>query len=92
MNKKTLGILLVQLANMTNNATSKSEAIEKGLDSYLSLDNYPMYGGYNLIKIDVNSGGHEDSFNSFPSCGGRVKASVMIEKMRSFMAGLDFNS
>jgi len=91
-NKTTLAILLQQLANMTNNAVSKNEAIEKGLDSYLALDNYPMYGGYNLIKVGVKNGAHYSSFNSFSSCGGRVPAKVMIEKMSSFMAGLDFKA
>ncbi len=91
-NKETLSILLRQLCNMTNEANSKDEAIEKGLDSYLMLDNYPMYGGYNLIRVAVVGGGHNTSFNSFSSAGYRVTAKVMIEKMRSFMAGIGFNS
>lgn len=89
-NQKTLVILLTQLANMTNNATSKDEAKSKGLADYLYLDNYPMYGGYNLVKVDVNSGGHSNSFNSFSSCGNRITAKVMIEKIRSFMDALNY--
>jgi hypothetical protein len=89
---KTLEILLSQLATMTNKAASKDEAINKGLNSYLSLDNYPMYGGYNLVSVSVNGGGHSNSFNSFPSCGNRINGKAMIEKIRSFMDGLNFNS
>lgn len=89
-NQKTLSILLTQLANKTNNATSKEEAIAKGLNSYLHLDNYPMYGGYNLVAVSVKGGGHSDAFNSFSSCGNRLKAAVMIEKIRSFMDGLTY--
>jgi len=87
--QKTLAILLSQLANMTNEATNKEDAIKKGLKSYLMLDNYPMYGGYNLVRVSVTSGGHSDSFNSFSSCGNRIKGQAMIEKLRSFMAGLE---
>lgn len=89
-NKETLSILLAQLANMTKKANSKDDAIKKGLDEYLYLDNYPMYGGYNLVSVSVVGGGHGNSFNSFPSCGGRVTAKVMIEKMRSFMDGISY--
>ena len=87
---KTLSILLAQLANMTNEATSKDEAISKGLSHYLYLDNYPMYGGYNLVKVAVQGGGHSQSFNSFSSCGGRVNGKVMAEKIRSFMDALEY--
>lgn len=77
---------------MTNEANSKDEAIKKGLKSYLYLDNYPMYGGYNLVRVDVVGGGHSTSFNSFSSCGNRVVAKVMIEKIRSFMDGINFKN
>lgn len=77
---------------MTGEANSKQEAIDKGLKSYLMLDNYPMYGGYNLVRVNVVGGGHSTSFNSFSSCGNRVVAKVMIEKMRSFMDGINFKS
>lgn len=89
---KTLEILLSQLATMTDKATSKDEAISKGLESYLMLDNYPMYGGYNLVAVSVNGGGRSNAFNSFSSCGNRLIGKVMIEKLRSFMDGLNFNS
>jgi hypothetical protein len=88
---KTLEILLSQLAEMTNKATSKDEAISKGLTSYLMLDNYPMYGGYNLVAVSVNGGSHSDAFNSFSSCGNRLSGKVMIQKLRSFMDGLTYN-
>ena len=90
-NKKTLSILLLELAKMTNNANSPKSALEKGLKSYLALENYPMYGGYNLIFIDCQTGAHGTAFNSFSSCGGRVPAKVMIEKIRSFMAGISYS-
>lgn len=90
-NKQILVNLLIQLANVTGNAITKQEAISKGLGNYLSLDNYPMYGGYNLVRVNVLSGGHDSSFNSFPSCGGRVTASVMIEKIRSFINGVKYS-
>jgi hypothetical protein len=51
-----------------------------------------MYGGYNLVSVSVNGGGHSNSFNSFPSCGNRINGKAMIEKIRSFMDGLNFNS
>jgi hypothetical protein len=89
---KTLSILLKQLANMTNNAVSKDEAIQKGLDYYLYLDNYPMYGGYNLVRVDVKSGGHGTAFNSFSSCGGRINGKAMADKIRSFMDGLAYQN
>lgn len=87
---QTLSILLRQLANMTGQAVSQDEAKEKGLAEYLYLDNYPMYGGYNLVSVGVQGGGHNSSFNSFPSAGGRVNGKVMIEKIRSFMAGISY--
>ena len=88
--KKILDLLLLELAKKTNNAISKKEAIGKGLDKYLALDYYPLYGGYNLIAIDIHTGGHYEAFKSFSSCGNRLKAPVMVEKIRSFIAGLDY--
>ena len=86
--KERLNNLLLEIAKFTNQATTKEEAIEKNLNGYLYLDNYPMYGGYNLLKVDVNNGGHYTAFNSFSSYGNRLPAKVMIEKMESFIDGL----
>lgn len=88
---KKLSSLLRELADLTNNATSKEEAIQKGLDSYLYLDNYPMYGGYNLVKVGVKNGGHYNAFDGFPSCGGRIKGLAMVQKLESFIFGLKYN-
>lgn len=87
--KKMLGFQLVALSNKVNIPCSRENAKETGAEFYLHLDNYPMYGGYNLILVNVKSGGHYP-FDMFPNCGGRVKAETMYNMIRSFINGINY--
>ncbi len=88
--KHQLQYLLEKVAKLTHKATSKNDAIEKGLISYLYLDNNPTFGGLNLVSVMIDGGGHSTSFKSFSSCGNRIKPDAMIQKMESFIDGLEY--
>jgi hypothetical protein len=87
--KKMLGFQLEALSRIVNIPHTRETAKETGAKYYLHLDNYPMYGGYNLILVDVQSGGH-NPFSMFPSCGGRVNAETMYNMIKCFIYGMKY--
>ena len=60
--KEILQDLVNDIAELTNQATSKEEAINKGLDRFLHIDYASVYGGYRLVSVAVNGGAHHTAF------------------------------
>ena len=81
--------LVNRIAELTKKASSYNEAIEKGLNSYLTLDFNSNYGGYNLVSVNIEGGGHGTAFYCFSSCGNRLKYKDMVNKLESFICGLE---
>ena len=88
--RKILEFLLEAIANKTGQATSKEEAIKKGLDRFLWLDYASCYGGYRLVNVMVFGGGHSDAMGRCSSAT-RLKASVMETYLRGILTGLESN-
>jgi hypothetical protein len=59
---KNLQNLLNRIAEIKNLATSKSDAIAKNQDRYLSLDYGRYYGGYRVVNVKIESGAHFGAF------------------------------
>ncbi len=88
---KQLNNLLEDLAQLTDMATSKESAEAKGLDKYLYLEYASVYGGWRLVNVGVNNGGHYGAFGS-NATEPRLKAKEMEIKLRGIMAGVNYSS
>ena len=86
-----LNNLVKQICDLTGMSNNKAQAIEKGQDKYLALENAACYGGWRLINVGVNNGAHYGAFN-FGSTDARVKASEMATKLRGIIAGLEYKN
>ena len=70
---KTLQSILNDIASKLNLATTEQQAIEMGLTHYLELDYNSYYGGYRLINVSVESGGHCGAFGESSACNRSSK-------------------
>jgi len=80
---KHLNIILKDIATKLNLATSKDEAIQKGLDIYLQLEYARHYGGYRLVNVMVKNGGHLGAFGESSACSRKSK-----KEMTNYLEGL----
>ncbi len=84
-----LAALLADLAGMTNQATSKEQAIEMGKDKYLFIEYASNYGGYRLVNVGIDKGTHYGAFNG-NGCESRLKFNEMELKLRSLITGVSY--
>lgn len=89
MTKKMLGFKLQTLSEIVNIPCTREGALKSGAPEFLYLDHNNIYGGYNLVMVDITSGAHR-AFAGFPSTGGRVTAGVMNKMINSFMEGMQY--
>lgn len=87
--KKELQKLVNQIGELTGLATSHEEATNKDLKSFLFLQHAPVYGGYRLISIMLDSGVHHGALG-MSSCEANLKASEMEIKLRGIITGLTY--
>ena len=80
---KHLNIILKDIETKLNLATSKEEAINKGLEMFLYLEYARHYGGYRLVNVLVKNGGHCNAFGE--SCSGSRKSN---KEMTNYLEGL----
>ncbi len=88
MTRKKLNDLVRAIADITGEATSHREAIEKGKETYLLLDYVQCYGGYRIVSKSVEKG------TEYGALGGngmeaRLSAKRMAEKLSNILAGLE---
>lgn len=86
--RKTLDILVTEIADLLNLATSKEQAIEKGQDKYLYLEYASVYGGYRLVNVGVSNGAHYRALG-MSSTSARLKASEMETMLRGIITGIE---
>lgn len=55
----------------------------------LQLDYNSLYGGYILVNVNPQTGGHYSAFG-MSECGPRVKANEMYSKINCLIAGIEF--
>ncbi len=87
--QKDLNDIVRQIADNLGLATSKDEAIKKGLDKYLALENAAVYGGWRIVNIGVNNGAHYGAFGG-NGTEARVKASEMMARLDGILTGIEY--
>lgn len=88
---KNLNSILEDIARVLNVSTSKEQAIEKGQNKYLFIEYARHYGGYRVVNIDVQTGGHSGAFGESPCCP-RVSLKVMTKYLEGVLFGVEYNS
>lgn len=81
--------LVQDIAQLTGGAASRDEAKEKGLDKFLYIDYASVYGGYRLINVNVEGGGHSGSVMG-SSVEKRVTYANFCYGLTALIAGLKF--
>jgi len=87
-NRKQLDNLVKEIADKLNLSNNREQAKEKKQKHFLALENAPIYGGYRLINVAVESGAHCGAFGG-NGCEARLKAGEMAIKLRSILAGIE---
>lgn len=87
--KKDLQYVLERIADLIGEATTKEQAIEKGLDRYLCLDYASIYGGYRVAFVGVKNGAHYGALG-MSSAESRMKASEMLRTLEGIEFGLEY--
>ena len=90
MKASDLNNLLQRIAELTGQATSKEEAKANNLKTFLHLEYASVYGGYRLITVNAENGGHGGAFGG-SSCEGRLKAKDMYTKLSGIYQGLIYS-
>jgi hypothetical protein len=81
---------LQYIAKLANLPTSKQQAIEMKQDRYLHCEYASCYGGYRLINVDVESGGHFGAFG-LSSTMGRLKANEFYNFLNGIESTLQYS-
>ena len=87
-NTQHLNSILESIAEITGEATSKDQAIEKGHERFLYIEYASAYGGYRLVSVGVNNGAHYGVFGG-NGCESRLKYKEMVIKLEGILAGLN---
>ena len=56
---KLFSNLLAQYCKLTNQHCTRQSAIEAGATHFLQLDNTPIYGGWRLNAVKLDTGAHD---------------------------------
>jgi len=84
-----LNNLVKTICDLTGLSNNKEQAISKGQDRYLYLEYASVYGGYRLVNVNVNSGGHSGAFGG-SGTEARLKSSEMYTKLSALIAGIEY--
>lgn len=84
---KEVNKLLLEICVKGGFASNKEEALLIGKDKYLQIDYSRMYGGYRLVNVGVDSGGHSGAFGQ-SSCVARLPKSKMLAYMWEILDSL----
>ena len=86
--KTELNDILNIIADKLNLATSKQKAIELNQNKYLILENNSTYGGYRVVNVNINNGGHSGAFGE-SSCESRISKKLMMLKLKAILIGIN---
>lgn len=89
-NIEKINILLNEIANQTNQATSKEQAQSMNLDKYLFIEYASVYGGYRIVNVGVKNGAHYGALNG-SGTENRLNAPKMIDKLSNILNGMQIN-
>ena len=88
---KLLQKLLEDIAAATDQATTPEQAKKDGKTSYLALENAACYGGYRMIAVNLQNGGHRSPLPNMSSIETRHTGKIMEIYMRGILIGLNYN-
>jgi len=77
------------LANVSGYPTTEKEAIITNKEFYLSIDYNPIYGGYRLDLVKIDSGAVYGVFG-YSSMGARLNIKQFNDRLRAIIAGIEF--
>ena len=78
--KSELQSLLAEISKLSGISTEKKD----GEKYHLFLDFASCYGGYRLVKVNNENGGHFGAFGD-SSCCERLRAGKMADKLRTIV-------
>ena len=87
--KKNIEQLIKTISILTNKATNKEEAINKEQKTYLHLEYSSHYGGYRLVNVRLEDGGHWGAFGE-SSAVNRRSAKAMISYLEGLINGIEY--
>lgn len=85
---KQVKLLVEQIANIKGYAISKDDALNKGLQSYIEVEYSNAYGGYRVVMVRVEGGGHFGALGESSICPRRSK-SKMIAFLQGYLNALN---
>jgi hypothetical protein len=86
---KYLNELLKEIATLEGKATTSEEAEKLGLTHFYYLEHNSVYGGYRVVSVRVENGGHSGAFGG-NGCEARLKGKEMAIKLKSVLYGLEY--
>jgi len=90
MKQSVLNNLVRQIADELGFATSRKEAQEKNLDSFLFLEYASCYGGYRIVTVKTESGAHYGALGYNSTCS-RMKATEMYAALSGILQGIELS-
>lgn len=87
-NKDVLHFLLKEIAEKLNLSLTENEAKEKKQNYYLSLEYSSAYGGYRVVNVSIETGGHYGALGG-SSTDANLKAAIMEIKLRGILSGIE---
>lgn len=87
MKQSILNNIVREIADELGLATSRAEAKEKGLDSFLFLEYASVYGGYRIVTVKVENGAHYGALGYSSTCS-RMSAKEMYAALNGILQGL----
>lgn len=88
--EKHLTELLQEVADYSNNATSKKDAVNMGKGYFLAFEYASEYGGWRLIGVNAENGGHLGVFG-YSASEGRISAKEMYIRLEGILKGLKYS-
>jgi|SRR6187402_142080 len=88
MKQSELNNIVRSIADELGLATSRKEAKEKGLPSYLFLEYAAVYGGYRIVSVGVDNGAHYGALGYGSTCA-RMSAKEMYAALSGILQGLE---
>lgn len=81
--------LIEVIGEITNTPTTELQAINKGVDTYLTYEYNISYGGYRVIGLNLFTGSHS-TILGFTDSAERLPRTAFMVKLQGFIQGVDY--
>lgn len=82
-----LNELMVEISVLSGIANSKQSAIDQGQKQFIYLEYATIYGGYRLVSVSTEHGGHFGAFGR-SATEARLSAKEMYQYLTGIIVGL----